>query len=184
LEIVDYATAFLNGQMALTIEQLNQTQNYQSIVPIQATSMSENLMAYFAQSEQIATRVWLAVNDERAAGMLLQLMPGQDSVQREQFWEYAVQLGQTVSELELLHLDNTTLLYRLYNEAEVRVFEPRSTQFKCRCSNEKMKHVLTILGEQEAQELIKEQGNITVNCDFCNQHYTFDPIDITLLFHK
>lgn len=184
LEIIDYATAFLQGQMVLTISQHNQTQVYQSMVPIQATSMSENLMAYFAQSEQIATRVWLAVNDDMAAGMLLQLMPGQDTVQREQFWEYAVQLGQTVSEHELLALDNETLLYRLYNETEIRIFESRSTRFQCRCNQEKMKQVITILGEREAKDLIKEQGAIAINCDFCNQKYTFDPIDVTMLFHK
>jgi molecular chaperone Hsp33 len=184
LEIIDYATAFLKGQMVLTISQHNQTQVYQSMVPIQATSMSENLMTYFAQSEQIATRVWLAVNEDMAAGMLLQLMPGQDTLQREQFWEYAVQLGQTVSEEELLTLDNATLLYRLYNETDIRIFESRSTRFQCRCNLEKMKQVITILGEEEAKELLKEQGVITINCDFCNHKYTFDPIDVTMLFHK
>lgn len=184
LEIIDYATAFLQGQMVLNINQNNQTQTYQSMVPIQATSMSENLMTYFAQSEQIATRVWLAVNDDMAAGMLLQLMPGQDTIQREQFWEYAVQLGQTVSEQELLTLDNQTLLYRLYNETEIRIFETRSTRFQCRCTPEKMKQVINILGEEEAKELIREQGMVAISCDFCNQKYTFDPIDVTLLFHK
>lgn len=184
LEIAEYAEAFLKGQMGLTINQYNQTQYYQSLVPIQSTSMSENLMNYFAQSEQIATRVWLAVNENKAAGMLLQLMPGQDSQQREQFWEYAVQLGQTVSEEELLNLDNETLLYRLYNETDVRVFEPRTTHFKCRCSLEKMKQVINILGEQEAQDLIKEKGEIDIHCDFCNQHYQFDPIDVAMVFHK
>jgi molecular chaperone Hsp33 len=154
------------------------------MVPIQSTAMSENLMTYFAQSEQIATRVWLAVNSDRAAGMLLQLMPGQDTLQREQFWEYAVQLGQTVTEEELLSLDNQTLLYRLYNETEIRVFETRSTCFKCRCTPEKMKQVITILGEEEAKELIKEKGEVAISCDFCNQKYTFDPIDVTMLFHK
>lgn len=184
LGTVDYAQAFLQGQLVLTINQFNQTQNYQSMVPLQSTSMSENLMAYFAQSEQIATRVWLAVNEDRAAGMLLQLMPGQDSLQREHFWEYAVQLGQTVNEEELLNLDNETLLYRLYNETDVRIFAPRTTQFKCRCSLEKMKQVIKILGEQEAQELVKEKGSIDINCDFCNQKYNFDPIDLTLIFSK
>ncbi|MCL9683764.1 Hsp33 family molecular chaperone HslO [Legionella maioricensis] len=184
LEVIDYATAFLQGQMVLTISPHNQTQIYQSMVPIQSTSMSENLMTYFAQSEQIATRVWLAVNEEMAAGMLLQLMPGQDTIQREQFWEYAVQLGETVSEQELLTLDNQTLLYRLYNETEVRIFESRSTRFRCRCNPEKMNQVVTVLGEKEAKELLKEQGVITVKCDFCNQKYTLDPIDVTMLFHK
>jgi molecular chaperone Hsp33 len=184
LETIDYATAFLAGQMVMTINQYNQTNAYQSLVPIQSTSMSENLMSYFAQSEQIATRVWLAVNENAAAGMLLQLMPGQDTVQREQFWEYAVQLGQTVSEEELLTLDNPTLLYRLYHETEVRIFDTRSTRFQCRCSVEKMQQVINVLGEQEAKELLEEQGKIDIRCDFCNKEYVFDPIDIAMLFHK
>lgn len=184
LETIDYATAFLTGQMVLTINQDNQTKAYQSVVPIQATSMSENLMEYFAQSEQISTRVWLAVNDSAAAGMLLQLMPGQDTIQREHFWEYAVQLGQTVSEEELLNLDNQTLLYRLYNEAELRVFDSRPTQFKCRCSQEKMKQVIHILGELEAKQLLEEQGNIEIRCDFCNTQYHFDAIDVAMIFHR
>lgn len=184
LEVIDYATSFLQGQLVLTINQSNQPQAYESKVPIQATSMSENLMAYFAQSEQIPTRVWLAVNDDVAAGMLLQLMPGQDSMQREQFWEYAVQLGQTVKEDELLNLDNETLLYRLYNETDIRLFDPRMTRFKCRCTPDRMKQVIKILGEKDAKEILKESEKITITCDFCNQQYTFDPIDITMLFHK
>ncbi|ASQ44819.1 Hsp33 family molecular chaperone HslO [Legionella clemsonensis] len=184
LQVIDYAEAFLKGQMVLTINQYNHTQAYQSVVPIQSTSMSENLMAYFAQSEQIASRVWLAVNDDMAAGMLLQLMPGQDTQQREQFWEYAVQLGQTVSEHELLTLDNQTLLYRLYHETEVRLFDSRTASFKCRCSEEKMKQVLTIIGEEDAKQLLAERGQIEVTCDFCNKQYCFDPIDVTMLFRK
>jgi molecular chaperone Hsp33 len=184
LDVTEYAQAFLQGRMVLTINQSNQTQKYQSMIPLHSTSMSENLMSYFAQSEQIATRVWLAVNDNKAAGMLLQLMPDQDSQQKEQFWEYAVQLGHTVSEDELLHLNNETLLYRLFNETDIRIFEPRPTHFKCRCTLEKMRQVITILGEKEAQDLINEQGSINVHCDFCNQTYHFDPIDVTLLFHN
>lgn len=184
LEIIDYATAFLQGQMVLTINQYNQTQVYQSVVPIESTSMSDNLMTYFAQSEQVPTKVWLAVDEDRAAGMLLQLMPGQDTQQREQFWEYAVQLGQTVTEPELLHLDNQTLLYRLYNEEELRLYDARSTRFKCRCNQEKMKQVLHVLGESDVQALLKEQGEVAVTCDFCNTKYAFDPIDVTMMFRK
>ena len=184
LEIIEYANAFLQGKMVLTINQYKQTQGYQSMVPIESTSMSDNLMTYFAQSEQIPTKVWLAVDENSAAGMLLQLMPGQDSLQREQFWEYAVQLGQTVTENELLTIDNPTLLYRLYNEAEIRLFESRSAHFKCRCNKERMKQVITILGEEEAMSLIKEQGEIKINCDFCNKKYSFDSIDVTMLFHR
>jgi molecular chaperone Hsp33 len=184
LETIDYAQAFLKGQMVLTINQYTQTNTYQSIVPLHSTSMSENLMHYFAQSEQIASRVWLAVNEDSAAGMLLQLMPGKNSLEREHFWEYAVQLGQTVNEQELLNLDNQTLLHRLYHETEIRLFSPRKASFQCGCSEEKMKKVLTILGQEEAEKLLQERGQIEVTCDFCNRQYIFDPIDVTLLFHK
>ena len=184
LEITDYADAFLHGQMVLTINQYNQTQSYQSVVPIQSTSMSENLMHYFAQSEQVASRVWLAVGENSAAGMLLQLMPGQDTLQREQFWEYAVVLGQTVSEQELLTLDNQTLLHRLYHESQLRLFDGRSVCFQCRCTAEKMQQVLTVLGEKDTKQLVAEKGQIDVTCDFCNSHYAFDAIDIAMLFLK
>lgn len=184
LEVIDYAEAFLKGQMVLTINQYKQTQSYQSIVPIQSTSMSENLTHYFAQSEQVATQVWLAVDEDRAAGMLLQLMPGEDTQQREQFWEYAVVLGQTVNEKELLTLDNQTLLHRLYHETELRLFDSRAINFRCRCSEEKMKEVLRILGAEDAKRLLQEREKIEINCDFCNKHYSYDAIDIAMLFHK
>ena len=184
LAIEEYASAFLNGQLIMTINQYNQTQIYQSVIPIQSTSMSDNLMDYFALSEQIPTKVWLAVNEDRAAGMLLQLMPGQDSLQTEQFWEYAVQLGATVREEELLELDNETLLHRLYHETDLRIFEPRTVHFKCRCNAEKMQQVIKILGEDEARALLAERGTIEVGCDFCNQKYHFDSIDVTMLLLK
>ncbi len=181
---INYDEAFLAGKMVLIINQYNQTQSYQSIVPIRSTSMSENLTHYFAQSEQIASCVWLAVGEGIAAGMLIQLLPGQDTQQREQFWEYAVQLGQTITDDELLHLDNTIILQRLYHETELRLYGARPVQFRCRCNAEKMKQVLTVLGEEDIKDLLKERGQIDMTCDFCNQHYAFDPIDITLLFHK
>jgi len=184
LSTEDYAQAFLQGKMVLTISQDNQTQAYQSIVPIQSTSMSENLMHYFAQSEQIPTHVFLAANDQQAAGLLLQLMPGQDVTDREEFWEYALMIGQTLTVDELLNLDNAVLLHRLYHETELRLYEGRHVRFQCRCNNKKMKQVLTILGEKDAQELLNETGHVEITCDFCNRQYRFDAIDVAMLFKK
>src|SRR5687767_8628335 len=93
-----------------------------------------------------------------AAGMLLQLMPEQNTQMREQFWEYALTLGQTVTNEELLTLDNETLLHRLYHETPLRLFESKPVQFKCRCSEEKMKQVLTVLGEEDLKKLLREKG--------------------------
>jgi molecular chaperone Hsp33 len=181
---VDYGNAFLEGKMVLVINQHKKTQAYQSVVPIRSTSMSENLTHYFAQSEQVASQVWLSVNEDCAAGMLLQLMPGQDTQQREEFWEYAVMLGQTLSDHELLTLDNRTILHRLYHETELRLYSARSVSFQCRCNPEKMKQVLTVLGETDIQQLLDEKGHVDVHCDFCNEQYIFDPIDVALLFRK
>lgn len=180
---VNYQDAFKEGKMVLNLTPFNQTQTYQSIVPIQSSSMAENLMYYFAQSEQLASHVTLAVEGNRAAGMLLQLMPGQDTSKREQFWEYAVHLGQTITAKELLTLDNETILHRLYHETDIRLFESRPVRFQCRCNEDKMKQALTLLGEADVKALLDEHGGkVNVNCDFCNQHYAFDAIDVALLF--
>ena len=117
-----------------------------------------------------------------AAGMLLQLMPDQNTVQREQFWEYAVQIGQTISETELLTLDNPTILHRLYHETVLRLYDARPIRFKCRCNQDKMKQVLNVLGAEEVKQLLEETGHVDVCCDFCNHKYSFDPIDIAMLF--
>ena len=179
---MDYNAAFLEGSMGVTINQYNQTQVYQSVVPIGSLSMADNLMQYFAQSEQVASRVWLAVNDQMAAGILLQLMPSQDTKQREEFWEYAVQIGQTISEHELLTLDNPTILHRLYHETELRLYPARPVRFQCRCTEDKMKQALTVLGEAEVKTLLQEKGVVEVVCDFCSRRYTFDSIDVTLFW--
>ena len=181
---IDYKKAFLDGKMVITIHQDNTTQSYQSVLPLNSTNMSENIMHYFAQSEQLSTRVWLAVNQSKATGMLMQLMPGQDTEQREQFWEYAIQLGQTLSKNELLSLDNETILHRLYHETELRLFTARPVQFRCRCTADKMKQVLSILGEQDAQQLLSEKGMISVHCEFCNRQYQFDAIDVSMFFRQ
>ena len=184
LPLEDYASAFLTGKMVITLTPHHHTQAYQSIIPIQSTDMSENLTHYFAQSEQLTTHIWLASDEQRFAGMMLQLLPsqGEDSQERELFWEYATQLGQTVTNEELLNLDNETLLYRLYNETELMLFESRSARFRCRCSEEKMKQAVKMLGEEDAKALIQEKGMVEIHCEFCNKHFCFDAIDITVLF--
>ena len=181
-ESIDYNAAFLEGKMELIINQYNQTQAYQSIVPIESLSMAENLSNYFSQSEQISTRVWFVTSKYRAAGMLLQLMPGQDVPEREQFWEYAVKIGETITDNELLSLDNETILHRLYHETELRLYPARHPTFRCQCSIEKMKQVLTVLGKEDMLQLLTEKDKVEVNCEFCNQNYAFDSIDVEMVF--
>jgi len=178
----DYNQAFQSGQMSFMINQSHQTEVFQSIIPISSSSMSQNLMNFFSQSEQIATQIIIAIDNKRVVGMLLQLLPGQDTEHREEFWEYATKIGQTVTEEELLHLGNNEILYRLYHETEIRLLLEKPTQFRCRCSEEKMKDVLKMLGEDDLNQLLKEHEKIEVICDFCNKKFYFDSIDVALLF--
>lgn len=179
-----YADAFLAGKLSVSVRQINQEQPYQSLVPIQSLSMSENLSHYFIQSEQVLTKVWIASSEELVAGILLQALPGENTTLREEFWQYAITLGDTVSDEELLSLDNRTLLTRLYHESDCTLFHARELCFKCRCSAEKIQQALIILGKKEVDELIKEQGKVEVHCDFCNQYYHFDAVDAALIFHR
>lgn len=180
----DYQKAFLNGQMNFLINQSHQTEIYQSIIPITSSSMSENLMNFFSQSEQIATQITIAINEQYVVGMLLQLLPGQNTEQREQFWEYATLIGRTITDQELFNLDNTEILRRLYHETEIRLLLEKEPHFQCRCNIDKMKSLLKMFGEQEVRTLLDETGQIDITCDFCNQHYFFDSIDVELLFRN
>lgn len=178
----EYAKAFLNGQMAFTIQQDKQTQAYQSMVPIHSTAMSENITYYFQQSEQVPTHVWLAVRNDVASGMLLQAMPDEKSQIDEDSWDYALAMAQTLTEDELLQLNNITILHRLYHETTLRLFEPRIPEFACQCSEEKMKAVLKMMGKEDIEQLVDERGKVEIQCDFCNKDYQFDAIDVALLF--
>jgi molecular chaperone Hsp33 len=111
-------------------------------------------------------------------------MPEQDTIQREQFWEYAVKIGETITDKELFTLDNETILYRLYHETELRLYPARHTSFRCRCNIDKMKQALTVLGKEEAEQLIKEQNEVVITCDFCNKKYIFDSIDTEMVFRS
>src|SRR3990167_7900861 len=181
-EDIDYNSAFLEGKMTLFIDQYNQTQAYQSIVPIHSISMADNLSHYFAQSDQIQTRIWFATNQHQAAGMLLQLMPDTNILTREECWNYAINIGETITNHELLTLDNQTILHRLYHETELQLYPARHISFRCQCNIDKMKQVLTVLGKKDLQQLLKEKNEVSINCDFCNQRYLFNPIDVERMF--
>ena len=166
----------------ITVSQDNKTESWQSIVPILSTSMSENLMHYFAQSEQIATKVWLAVGETKAAGMLLQKLPDVGNIDLDaDAWNRINQLANTVTADELQTLSANTLLSRLFAEEDVRLFEPATVQFHCSCSQTSVASMLHMLGAEELNGILAEFGKIEVNCDFCNRQYVFDAVDTAQL---
>ena len=104
-------------------------ESYQGIVPLQGARLQDCLAAYFQQSEQLETALWLASDGETAAGLLLQAMPGaQDDLKG---WQHVHALASTISNEELLSLSCEQLLHRLYHQETVRVFDAEPVQFQC-----------------------------------------------------
>jgi len=169
------------GQLLITIEQAS-GERYQSIVDIHQESLAKALHNYFQQSEQLPTDLWLATNDRHTAGMLLQALPEKDENDDPDAWNRACQLANTITEEELLELSTEELLHRLYHEEDIRLYEAAPVVFRCECSRERVANNLRSLGKTEVQDIIDEQGSISVNCGFCQQQYNFDLIDAMQLF--
>jgi molecular chaperone Hsp33 len=168
-----------NGQLAITIDPI-EGRRYQGIVSLDGDNLAACIEAYFRQSEQLATRIWLGANGDTAGGLLLQELPTQHS--DLETWQHLTTLADTVSEDELLTLDAANLLYRLYHEEPLRLFEPKSLRFRCSCSQERMEAALVSLGRDELDSILAEQGQIESHCEFCHRQFHFTPVQVAGLF--
>jgi molecular chaperone Hsp33 len=173
------------GVLAMTMDP-KVGKRYQGIVSLDGETLAECLSGYFALSQQLPSRFWLNADGRRARGLLLQQLPADrltDADERAASWEHLVTLADTLQAEELLGLDNETLLYRLYHQEEVRLFDPQPLRFGCSCSRERSANALVSLGEADALQLVEEQGGaVHIDCQFCNQRYPFDAADIAQLF--
>ena len=175
-----------HGQFVITLDP-NIGEAYQGIVPTEGETIAQMLQNYMLRSQQIDTSLWLHCDGESASGMLLQKLPNQ--ILQNTFeldadaWNRMNILADTVTNDELKNLPPETLLTRLFAEEDVRLFEAKPTQFRCSCSKTKVGNMLRLLGADEVNSILAEQGKIQaviqVNCDFCNKQYVFDAIDAT-----
>jgi molecular chaperone Hsp33 len=169
-----------DGQLAITLESNNGKERYQSLIPLEGDSLSAALEAYFERSEQLPTRLWLMSDDTSAAGILLQRLP-QAEVDADD-WQRASALLDTLTREELVQLAPEDLLFRLFHEEDVRLFDAKDIRFQCSCSQERVETLIRSLGQAEATVIIEEQGKIEIICEFCNASYTLDAVDTALLF--
>lgn len=170
-----------SARLAITLDPGEGGERYQGIVALNGeATLAEALETYFRQSEQLDTRLWLAANADRAAGMLIQSLPGK--TEDADAWDRTVHLGSTITPAELLELPHRKLLRRLFHEEDVRLFEGQPLNFRCRCSRERIEMMLRGLGYDEVKDILETEGRVGVNCEFCNQRYEFDRVDIEQLF--
>jgi molecular chaperone Hsp33 len=151
--------------------------------------LAESLQVYFENSEQLPTRLWLHADASGASGMLLQKLPiadppsGAVTAAVNDAWRRVQLIGETLTPEELRTLADAEILHRLFNEDDVRLFEPAPVYFRCRCSRERVSGMLQGLGEAETRSVLAERGEVEVRCDFCNRAYVFDAVDIAQLFN-
>jgi molecular chaperone Hsp33 len=179
--VVDNPTQLIaDGQLVITIERDN-GQRYQGIIALEGHSLAKALDHYFLQSEQLQTHFWLAADGERAAGIMLQQLPAQletDADDRAEQWQTLEVLADTVTETELLDIPTEALLYRLFHDYTLRVFEPKPVIFHCQCSKARCQRALATLGTEEIESLLEEQGTITMHCEMCGTGYELDRNDL------
>ena len=179
---------FGEGQIVISILTDRESDRYQGIVGLEGETLSDCLQTYFEQSEQLNTRIHLAADHESAAGLLIQSLPDQEydktDLVIDDSWDRAVILTDTLKDEELLTLDANTLLYRLFNEDDLRLFDPQKISYQCSCSQKKIEKMIHSLGKKEASEIILDQTLIEINCDFCNTKYSLDAIDVERVFDK
>jgi molecular chaperone Hsp33 len=177
-----------NGNLTVTLETNDGAQQYQGIVPIEGERLADSLQAYFQNSEQLPTRLWLHADAQGASGMLLQKLPGSSSLPPadaalvEDAWRRVQLVADTLTPEEMRTLADAEILHRLFNEDDLRLFEPSPVYFRCRCSRERVASMLQGLGEAETRSVIAERGKVEVHCDFCNRAYVFDAVDVEQLF--
>ncbi len=179
-EQTDIKTLLGKSKLIISIEQALTNERYQGIVALEGDSIAEFLEGYLQHSEQLETRIFLAADKQAVGGLLLQQLPGNN--EDDDSWERITHLGSTIHKEELLELQAREIIHRLYHEEDVRLFDPDAVHFQCSCSRDKVSNMLRSIGEKEAAGIIKEQGAISVDCEFCGTTYEFDEIDIAEIY--
>ncbi|MEP6724131.1 MAG: Hsp33 family molecular chaperone HslO [Variovorax sp.] len=198
------------GRCAITLDPKDKVpgqQPYQGVVPLfgnqfeKLGKLSDVLEHYMLQSEQLDTTLVLAADDTVAAGLLIQRLPvkgeanlsgssaaeaNEDEIGRNEDYNRISILASSLTRDELLTLDIDTILHRLFWEEKVLRFEPQAgahgPHFACTCSRERVAGMIRGLGEEEAEEILAERGDIEVGCDFCGKQYRFDAVDAAQIF--
>lgn len=172
-----------NAILAITIEnpaaEGREPTRYQGMVALEADTLAGAFEAYFRQSEQLPTRLLLVANDKRAAGLMLQKLPGDSG--DEDGWNRAVALFETLSPEELMAWPTETLLSRLFHEEDAEMLDVRPLRFGCSCSRERVGAMLHSLGREEAEAAVVD-GVAHIRCEFCGQQYHFDADQVADIF--
>lgn len=156
----------LSGQLVVTLEPQNSKDNYQGIVALQGHGPADWLQGYFEQSEQVATRLILCADQQHAAGLMLQAVPGQSS---DLDWQAAVD----ALDVDVLPAQPGEWLSAMLGMDLHMSEHARPLHLRCSCNQKSVAQMLLGLGQEELQSILRERGQVDIECGFCGQDYSF-----------
>ncbi|MDJ0708959.1 MAG: Hsp33 family molecular chaperone HslO [Woeseiaceae bacterium] len=174
----DFSELTANAHCAVTVDAGERP--YQGIVAIDDASLAASLEHYFDRSVQVPSHMALVANEKVAGGVLLQQVPG-ETIDTDD-WNRLHLLAATLAHKDFDGEAGLELIGKLFAEDDVRVYEPRPVNFRCRCSARKTEDVLKMLGEGESRAALEEQGRIEVICEYCGRRRHFDAVDVERIF--
>lgn len=174
-----FAELAASGVLSLTLDPAGRGQRWQGVVPLEGDSIDQAIEHYFARSEQLPTRFKLAVAKGRACALMIQKMPGEE--QDADGWNRLWHLVETLGAEEMLASSGEQVMQRLFHAEKRRLFPARELHFHCPCTRERVAEVLHGLGAAELESLAIEQERVEVRCEFCNEAYYFDRVDLAAL---
>ena len=173
------------GYLVITIEP-KKGERYQGVVGLEGENLTQVIENYFANSEQLKTRLWIRTGEHEgkahAAGMLIQVMP--DGTGSADDFEHLEQLTNTIKDEELFGLGAQELLYRLYNQEKVRLFDPQPVEFHCGCSRDRSGAAIITVDRAEINDILAEEGSVSLHCDYCGTTYSFDSAQVEELYSQ
>lgn len=170
------------ARLAITVDPKDGGPLYQGIVGLETAAVATLIEHYLSSSEQIASRLVLGADGDRVRGLLVQRLPGADAADAAA-WERIAAAAVALPAAELLAAPTpAALLTTRFPEDDIRLFEPRTARFGCGCSAERVGNALRLLGREEVEGILAEQGSVTATCEFCNRGYTFDATAAQALF--
>lgn len=168
------ATLLGSGRLVVNLDTGKPDGLFQGIVPLTSTKLDECLESYFVQSEQLETRLILRSDEQRVAGLLLQVLPGHGEERDADAFEAAAACAATATPDELTTMPAEQLLPKLFAGQSIRLFKPKPVTHDCRCTPERLAGVVRMLGAEEVKTLLAEQGHVELKCEFCNRAFRYD----------
>ena len=175
------------------IKDLGLREPYVGTIALVDGEIADDLTAYYYISEQQNTAISLGVKVDTdcsvmaAGGMIIQMLPGADEAAVDALEEMLADLAPitTIVEEATAEADGqgeerilSLMMDRIFGEMpedyKVSGLEFRDLRWECDCSEERLEQVLMTIGEKDLSDIIEEDGQAELVCQFCCKKYHFD----------